>query len=118
MSDDFTAKLAHERNEAILQCDALAKQYDDNLQRLFAAERQIGRCVCVPFPHGSGPEMHCGVHGLPYSEWVERGDHFQRELTALRERLAGIVAKARRTPAANDPYHVAMDIADEIEASW
>jgi hypothetical protein len=113
MTDDLLAQVSRERDAAIAQRNALARQYDDNLSRLMSAEEQLGRCLCEPFPHGSGPEEDCGVHGRTYSEWVDRGNILAARLAAVRE----IIAKARHTPVANDPYRVALDIADDLEAA-
>ena len=55
----------------------------------------------------------CEIHGRPYAEWVERGDI----LSARIEAVKAVIAKARRTPVKNDPYHVALDIADDLEAA-
>jgi hypothetical protein len=74
------------------------------------------KCTCDPVPlscGGEGPSETCEIHGRTYHEWVERGDILAARIAAVRE----VIDKARRTPAANDPYHVAMDIADDLEAA-
>lgn len=73
-------------------------------------------CTCDPVPMtcgGEGASETCETHGRPYREWVERGDILAARLAAVKE----VMAKARRTPAVNDPYHVAMDIVDDLEAA-
>ncbi len=107
-------RVQYERaNRVTAERDAIANQYDNNLSRLIDAEQQLGRCLCAPFPHGDGPEERCGMHGRRYYEWVERGEILNARLEAVKE----VIAKARRTPSANDPYHVAMDIADDLEVA-
>lgn len=74
------------------------------------------KCTCDPVPMtcgGEGPSETCEIHGRPYAEWVERGDILNARLEAVKE----VIAKARRTPVANDPYRVALDIADDLEAA-
>src|SRR5205085_8372112 len=112
LAEQYNAEVVR-RLQAEAERDALARQYDDNLSRLISAEEQLGRCLCEPFPHGTGPEEDCGVHGRTYSEWVDRGNILAARLAAVKE----IIAKARRTPVANDPYRVALDIAEELEAA-
>lgn len=73
-------------------------------------------CTCDPVPMtagGEGPSETCPQHGRSYHEWVERGDILNARLEAVKE----VIAKARRTPAKNDPYRVALDIADDLEAA-
>lgn len=62
---------------------------------------------------GEGPSETCEIHGRRYHEWVERSDILQARLDAVKE----VIAKVRRTPAANDPFRVAIDIADDLEAA-
>ena len=81
-----------------------------------SAEKKDARCSCDPVPMscgGEGPSEACEIHGRPYAEWVERGDILNARLEAVR----AVIAKAHRTPHANDPYHVAKDIADDLEAA-
>lgn len=76
----------------------------------------MSTCTCDPAPlscGGEGPSETCEVHGRPYREWVERGDILAARLAAVKE----VIDKARRTPVANDPYRVALDIADDLEAA-
>lgn len=74
------------------------------------------RCSCDLVPMscgGEGPSETCEIHGRPYAEWVERGDILAARLEAVKE----VIAKVRRTPATNDPFRVALDIADDLEAA-
>lgn len=74
------------------------------------------RCTCDPTPMsvgGEGPSETCEIHGRAYHEWVERGDILNARLEAVKE----VIAKARRTPVANDPFRVALDIADDLEVA-
>lgn len=74
------------------------------------------KCTCDPVPmtcNGEGPSEACEIHGRPYAEWVERGDILNARLEAVK----AVIAKVRRTPVANDPYRVALDIADDLEAA-
>lgn len=74
------------------------------------------RCTCDPTPlscNGEGPSETCEMHGRSYAEWVERGDILNARLEAVK----GVIAKVRRTPAANDLYRVALDIADDLEVA-
>lgn len=112
LAEQYNAEVVR-RLQAEAERDALARQYDDNLSRLAAAEKQLGRCLCEPFPHGGGPEEHCGVHGRTYHEWVERGDILNARIEAVK----AVIAKVRRTPAKNDPYRIAIDIAEDLEGA-
>jgi hypothetical protein len=60
-----------------------------------------------------GPSETCAIHGRAYAEWVERGDILNARIEAVKE----VIAKVRRTPAKNDPYRVALEIADDLEAA-
>lgn len=72
-----------------------------------------GSCSCNTGPGVDGPDECCPEHGRTYGDWIERGNVLQARINAVRE----IIAKVRRTPAANDPYRVALDIADDLEAA-
>lgn len=73
-------------------------------------------CTCDPVPlsaNSEGPRETCEIHGRPYHEWVERGDILSARLEAVKE----VIAKVRRTPVTNDPYRVALEIADDLEVA-
>lgn len=76
----------------------------------------MSNCICDPTPMscgGEGLSESCEIHGRPYHEWVERGDILNARLDAVK----AVIAKVRRTPTSNDPYRIALEIADDLEAA-